>query len=167
MNTPDMHDPIELDRRRDRRERLLLRAKIVVGDGVYDCILLDQTAGGARIETLLPLTLPERFSLRFPDGRQLACERRWSSGRRMGVMLLRTGGKGGREEKAEAILQTFKDMHIEQFFGMLRSENFLQSTELGELAWQAESAVRRLGLALEDAAKGKDSPAEKPPGGAR
>ena len=39
-------------------------AKLVIGDGVYDCILLDQTAAGARLETLLPVALPERFSLR-------------------------------------------------------------------------------------------------------
>jgi len=155
---PD-NEPISLERRRVRRERLLLRAKLVIGDGVYDCILLDQTAAGARLETLLPVALPERFSLRFPDGRQLACERRWTSGRRLGVEIVRTAAAGdGPQGRAAALQQAFDAMGVNRFFDRLRSENYLQNTALGEAAWQAEAAIRKLGLLLQDMAQ------DKPPG---
>lgn len=152
-------DPIALERRRARRERLLLRAKMVIGDGVYDCILLDQTQAGARLETLLPMALPERFSLRFPDGRQLDCERRWTHGRRLGVQIVvPDAAKDGPQDQAAALLQRFTAMGAHKFFDQLRSENYLKSTVLGAAAWQAEAALRRLELTLQALAEGTEPP---------
>lgn len=159
---PD-NEPITLDRRRTRRERLLLRAKLVIGDGVYDCILLDQTSAGARLETLLPMALPEQFSLRFPDGRQLACQRRWTNGRRLGVEIVQKGAaKDSPQGRAAALQQAFDAMGVDRFFDQLRSDNYLQNTALGEAAWQAEAAIRRLGLLLHDITQDKPAGGKAP-----
>jgi len=156
MNQTDSNEPIALDRRSEPRERLLVRARIVVGDSVHDCILLDQTACGARLETLLPLPLPERFGLRFTDGRQVECERRWGIGRRMGVRILKSKAVPAApkvspavpKDGVEGLVQAYDAMGIDRFFDLLRSANYLQSASLGEAAWQAESTMRRLGIAL-------------------
>jgi hypothetical protein len=58
------------ERRKHPRRRVLRRGKIVYrgGHSVLDCVLLDLSAGGARIRTATWLGLPDRFELRMDEG---------------------------------------------------------------------------------------------------
>ena len=149
-------EPLTLDRRRATRERLLQRAQIVVEERVFDCVLLDLTPGGARVETMLPLNLPDRFSVRFADGRQALCERRWRVGQRMGLMFLRANAASRRPDRASAMLDVFGTLGHRALFDMLRDDNYLQSAAVGEAAWRADAALAALEAALRAVAEERE-----------
>ena len=58
------------DRRRFPRAHVLRRAKIVFrrGNSAIDCVVLDLSAGGARIRIGTWLGMPDRFELRIENG---------------------------------------------------------------------------------------------------
>jgi hypothetical protein len=64
------------DRRKFERKRVLRRGRIVFrkGYGVIDCVVLDLSAGGARLSTPGLLAMPERFELRLENGPSYAVE---------------------------------------------------------------------------------------------
>ena len=142
-------EPYLLDRRRMPREKTLQRVDILLGDSVHGCRLLDLNRGGARLELAIPLVLPDRFTLRLPDGRQVVCERRWRVGLRIGVAILAGAAVGGqRLERALSLQRMLEAMQSERFFGALRSENFFEDAAIGENTWAAEAALNKLGAAL-------------------
>ena len=155
MSSAQQQHPLVLDRRRARRERLLVRAQIVADGNFHDCILLDLTATGARIETMLPLALPDHFALRFSNGRQEVCERRWRVGQRMGLMFLRPDTAPDRSRQAMAMLGVLDTVGHVSLFEALRRENYLQSAGLGEAVWRAESAFRAMEERLRSLAAGE------------
>ena len=162
MSSEATIETLTLDRRRALRERMLQRAQIVVDDRLFDCVLLDLTTGGARVETILPLNLPVRFGLRFSDGRQFVCERRWRVGQRMGLMFLRHEQTAAGADRAAMLLGVLATLGHAQLFEMLRDENYLHSTALGEAVWQAEGALQAVETALRALAAGREEPEEAP-----
>lgn len=162
MSATALEAPLTLDRRRAPRERLLQRARILVDERPFDCILLDLTPTGARVETTQPLNLPDRFILCFGDGRQYVCERRWRSGQRMGLMFLRPNQHSDRRERAGAIRDMLGGIGRRAVFDMLRDDNYLDSQSLGDAAWLAEEALRTLDETLRAIAEGQDEGAAPP-----
>jgi hypothetical protein len=61
-------------------------AKIIVAPQVpaIDCTIVDYSPGGACLEVCGPITLPQRFELRWGATKK-KCRVVWKSGRRMGV----------------------------------------------------------------------------------
>jgi hypothetical protein len=58
------------ERRQSERKRMLKRGRIVFRNGFasIDCVVLDLSAGGAKVRTSGFLVLPERFELRIENG---------------------------------------------------------------------------------------------------
>ena len=58
------------DQRRFHRAHVLRRARIVFrrGYSAIDCVVLDLSAGGARLKVGAWLALPDRFELRMENG---------------------------------------------------------------------------------------------------
>ena len=156
MSFAAVDETLTLDRRHAARERMLQRAQIVVEDRVFDCVLLDLTPGGARVETMLPLNLPDRFAIRFADGRQALCERRWRVGQRMGLMFLRASARSRLPDRATALLGMFETLGHRALFDMLRDENYLQSAAVGEAVWRADAALAALEAALRAVAEERE-----------
>lgn len=133
------------ERRRAARRRMLQRADIIIGDGLQQCLLLDVTDRGARLESQIPLVLPAEFSVRLPDGRQVGCIRRWSVGQRFGVEFVLGEDMVTR---ATALLELVNSLHAAGFFTALRNENHFGSSEIGQNARVAEIGLRAISAAL-------------------
>ena len=75
-------------RRKERRGSAIKSAKIVYGGpwaGIIDCLIMDLSSKGARLETILVIDVPEFFVLKFSDGTERRVHKRWSSGHQIGV----------------------------------------------------------------------------------
>jgi hypothetical protein len=86
------------NRRRDPRHRKLSAVKIHVGFGsnyelvsVYDCLVLDQSDSGLRIEFDGAYQFPERFVVEFPAGRRVWGRVAWCSGLEAGIEIIPLG----------------------------------------------------------------------------
>jgi ferric-dicitrate binding protein FerR (iron transport regulator) len=87
------HQPAE-DSRREARPLTLRTAKLIFGGlhaTVVDCLVRDQTAAGARVETDIMTMVPEILSLQLADGRTLKVRRCWARGNAIGLEFLPDG----------------------------------------------------------------------------
>jgi hypothetical protein len=68
MNT--ILDRPDKDNRTEARARLLKRGKIVINGGysVIDCVVLDVSSRGARLQVAPFIALPDRFEIRLAGG---------------------------------------------------------------------------------------------------
>jgi hypothetical protein len=136
---------IHPERRAARRDRVSRGATLLLPDGEQDCVLLDVSEIGARLETVEDFTLPQRVVLRFTDGRQAICEPRWTVGRRSGVRFVQADGSAtARRRRAARILDRLDGMEAPGLFDMLHRAAFLDSARVGEAAAMAEAAIQHL-----------------------
>jgi len=157
--TEETDEPIQLDRRRTMRDRILQRAAILAPNGTHPCLVLDLSPLGARLEMMGPMPAGDRFTLRFSDGRSFGCELRWAVGVRLGVEILEAAVPvGDRRERAAVLVQRLEGSGLQDLFRRLRDEHFLNSRSVGAAAWAAETAIK----ALEDAIR--EECGEEPPG---
>jgi hypothetical protein len=70
---------------------LVIKSAIVVFDSDYcsmNCLVLDLSETGARLQPADILVCPDQFTLKFPNGPVHFCEVRWRKGNMLGVRLL-------------------------------------------------------------------------------
>ena len=77
------------DRRHQRRDRVLRRARIVFNRGYtsFDCVVVDLSPMGARLRTGPMLGMPDRFELRIEHGRNYIAQVRYRIADLTGVSL--------------------------------------------------------------------------------
>src|SRR5215207_9258815 len=75
----------EFDRRRFERVDLRCRARIVIGTRHYAGWIDDISCGGARLQTLTPISRVGSVLLRLPDMRPLRCSLHWNDSHNAGV----------------------------------------------------------------------------------
>lgn len=78
-------------RRKHRRVRCRRLAAVILNEKVSECVLLDISAGGARIGIdNLPAVMPPRFTLLLTRNGAVrrACKVAWRSGSTLGVQFL-------------------------------------------------------------------------------
>jgi hypothetical protein len=76
------------DQRREKRPPTIKSGKLLYGGAhqtVIDCLVLDISDGGARVETIIAADVPEVCSLRASDGAERRAHRRWASGQQIGL----------------------------------------------------------------------------------
>jgi len=74
--------------RQDERANVLKRAKIVFGDAVLDCTVLDLSSSGARLLLGTPASLSGDFALHMPGGIIHAARLSWLRGREIGLEFI-------------------------------------------------------------------------------
>jgi hypothetical protein len=149
------------ERRRSSRQSVLKRANIVAGEQVYDCVVLDSSAMGARVSTGSFVPLPEQVELRFPSGASLQAAIRWSRGAELGLEFA-SEGASLRDQAAElawSAYEQLRDGRLDRAMRVLRAENFFDDPALRAAAVEAEEAYARLEAALRQRAQG---PARNP-----
>ena len=76
------------DRRNAKRLRALKSAKLiygVFGSTIIDCLLIEMSDTGARVETAVMTQVPEVLSLRLSDNTERQVRQRWASGNEIGL----------------------------------------------------------------------------------
>lgn len=76
------------DRRRERRDRVLFRGRIIIDDGfsTIDCVIRDLSSRGARVTVQDQAVIPRTLSLAVLDtGRTFEAIRRWQRGQTVGL----------------------------------------------------------------------------------
>ena len=78
------------DKRRFQRAHVLRRARIVFrrGYSAVDCVVLDLSAGGARLKVGEWLALPDRFELRIENGPARDAEVRYRAREMTGIRFV-------------------------------------------------------------------------------
>ena len=88
-------DLLPVDRRREKRSQTLKSGKMLCGGvspTVIDCLIMEMSDGGARIETNAQIDVPEIFVLRTNDNIERRARRRWSIGDQIGIEFLSETG---------------------------------------------------------------------------
>jgi len=93
MSTQDANSPPSRPNRRNAsRSRALKSAKLIYGAGfnatVIDCLLIEMSEGGARVETAIMMQVPETLSLRLGDNTERQVRRRWALGNEIGLEFI-------------------------------------------------------------------------------
>jgi hypothetical protein len=73
-------DDEEWQPRRPGRRRSFSPARVVVGDKVLDCVLVDASPDGAQVCLVARAALPDRVTLLLPCGKSQPMRRRWQQG---------------------------------------------------------------------------------------
>jgi hypothetical protein len=144
------------ERRRSTRQTVLKRATLIAGEQVYDCVVLDSSATGARVSTGAVVPLPDRVELRFPSGASLQAAIRWSRGAEIGLEFMAEGAslRDQAAELAWSAYEQLRDGRLDKAMRVLRAENFFDDPALRVAALEAEEAYARLEAALRQRAQG-------------
>lgn len=86
-------DSAASNRRGGARLRSLKGAKIIINrQSSLDCTVRNLSDTGAKIVVPSPVMIPDRFELRFEDGRELPCIVRWRTLSEFGVEFVQPRG---------------------------------------------------------------------------
>lgn len=129
------------------RQPVLKTAKIHVAHSIYDCLVLDLSATGARISTGVPVSFPPEVKLELRTGAIWVARLRWNRGTEAGFELLRFGGLNDETSKRAAeMLATIRNSGDALVLSRLAAEEYFGSPELrsaAETFAQAHDAVEQ------------------------
>lgn len=143
------------ERRRSSRQAVLKRANLIAGEQVYDCVVLDSSALGARVSTGSFVPLPDAVELRFPSGASLRAKICWSRGAEIGLEFVAEGASL-REQAAELAWSAYehlRDGRLDRALRILQIERFFDDPVLRAVALEAEEAYGRLEAVLRQRAQ--------------
>lgn len=145
------------ERRRAKRQGMLKRAQIAAGQTLFDCCILDSSEHGVRIETPMPMRLPDNVVLRLQGELAIAARRCWSRGTEAGLEFAveDRGALSDAATRAWAIHAVLADGHVDVALRKLRDTRFFDDEALREAAEAAEVARMRLAGALRAFALGR------------
>lgn len=151
----DMTQSILAERRNVSRIPVIKSAKLIVGDGVsqgiYNCLVLDESAGGALIDLGAVFTLPEEVIIHTMSGTKRRAKRRWAVGTKMGLEYI--GQQLVSEEALQQMAEIAKLMSAQDLptgIAAMRARQFFNRADLREAAEDAEAAYYKLEAMLKD-----------------
>jgi hypothetical protein len=138
------------EQRRGRRKGVLKRAQIVVDGVVFNCVVENLSATGAKLRLGVPTPLPEAFAVRFPDGTSHAARRSWSRGTTVGVAF--EAGSPAAEAEQRHLVEAVREASLAAdpaaMLGLLRAAWFFGDETLRRAAADLELAQVRFTAAL-------------------
>jgi hypothetical protein len=138
-----------VERRAFSRMPVIKSAKIIcgagVGQSVFNCLVLDETATGVLIDlgTLVPL--PDEVTLQMGSGATYLARRRWGVGTKAGLEFI--GGQiisGEMAQRMNEIAGMLIAQGVVAAVSMLRGARFFDHDELRRAAEEAQAAYHRL-----------------------
>jgi hypothetical protein len=140
-------EPEVVERRQVSRRPVIRSAKLICGpgEGVFDCLVLDQSAAGVLIDMGTMLELPTELTIHFNSGGAFLARKAWAAGTKAGLNLL--GSQVLSEETALRMKQAADLLTMQGLLPVvttLRSARFLDHGELRRVAEDAEAAFMRL-----------------------
>jgi hypothetical protein len=157
-----MAEDSRLDNRTNRRSRVLKGGKIIFGvydESVIDCLILDESPSGARVQTELLLTLPDVVKLRFQSGATYSAVCSWTRGKEIGFKFIGADAlsKDGAKQ-AQVTRQILHDRGMKDALAHLASVRYFDDHEFRRLAEDAVATQARFVSALEALAAGRRVP---------
>ena len=149
----------EQGKRGAQRNRVLKSAQIIFGSSALNCVVLDISVSGARVNLTAPATIPEVVALRLRDGSTYPACRRWARGAEIGLEFTgraAASGDSGHARRAWAALEAVRAADPTGWLQVLRSERFFGDETLQRAAEAAEAAHMRLEAALRPHASGEE-----------
>jgi hypothetical protein len=142
------------ERRRLRRAGVLKRAQVAAGNALHECLILDSSEAGVRIETNLPMALPDRVVLRLGDGQAITAKPVWICGRSVGLAFAEEERDLGPDTAARllAIGEVLNEGQFDVAIRQIRAARFFEDPALRTATEEAEAARLRLSAALHQAA---------------
>jgi hypothetical protein len=135
-----------LERRKAPRRPVIRSAKLICGqaEGVFDCLVLDQSPAGVLIDMGAMIKLPDELTIQFSSGAAYLARLAWSAGTKAGLHLvgaqLLSEQNAQRMSNAADLLET---QGVPTVVSTLRAARFLDHLELRRLAEEAEAAYFR------------------------
>lgn len=147
--------------RRTARHKVLKAAQITYGSAALNCIVLDLSVRGARVNLAAPAEVPENVTLRLRDGTHYPARRRWARGTEIGLEFAGRGRAAGADEtlgdRARAALQAVRAADPNNWLPLLQRDRYFGDEAVREAAVTAEIALLRLEAALrQHAAAGEE-----------
>ncbi|MGE4483067.1 PilZ domain-containing protein [Acidocella sp.] len=137
------------DRRNTARTPVIKSAKLIVGEGysrgIYNCLVLDESAGGVLIDLGTLFNLPDEVVFHMVGGAMRRAKRRWTAGSKVGLEFV-----GEHLVSAETthdmaeIARLIRAQGLLAGVSALRARHFFKQNQLQEMAEAAEAAYIRL-----------------------
>lgn len=136
----------ETDGRREAaRAGVLKSAKIVTGQSVLNCVVLDVSERGARVRLEAMTMLPERVMLCFRGGAAFNATRRWARAQEVGLEFAGSAALTARTAAdASAMAQKLQASGLEPALAALREIRHFDDPQLAAEAQRALEAYRTL-----------------------
>ena len=155
FKTSEVSESIMTERRNLSRIPVIKSAKLMVGDGysqgVYDCLVLDESLGGALIDLGAVFVLPEEVILHLMGGAMRRARRCWAVGAKVGLAYIGEPliSDEAIQEMAE-IANLIRAQGLPTGIAAMRAQKFFNHNDLREAAEEAEAAYYKLETILKD-----------------
>ena len=137
------------ERRHSARLPVIKSGKIIIGNsmsqGVYNCLVLDESASGVLVDLGMLLDLPDEMRLQVGNGGTYVARKRWAVGTKAGLEFL--GESMVSEDvwvQMTKIAVQLKHQGVCAAAGALRGVQFFENAALRDAAEEAEAAYLRL-----------------------
>lgn len=145
-----------LDEKRDgKRQSVLKKAKLIWGNSVVDCLVLEQSDAGVRVSMFIPMHVPEQVVIHLGGGAVRPATQRWTHGTEIGFEfggIAKLDAVGANE--ARAILVDLCEVGLNDIIARLAAVRYFDDAELSSTALTAQAALQRLEAALRRRAEG-------------
>lgn len=145
----EMTQSILADRRNASRIPVIKSAKLVVGEGfsqgIYNCLVLDESLGGALIDLGAVFSLPEEVIVHSMGGATRRARRCWAVGTKMGLEYI--GEQLVSDEAVQQMAEIAKLIGVQGLpagIAAMRARQFFNHGDLREAAEDAEAAYYKL-----------------------
>jgi hypothetical protein len=137
------------ERRNAARVPVIKSAKIVTGgdvnQGIYNCLVLDESASGVLVDLGAMFPLPEEMALHMTGGASYKARRCWAVGTKVGLAFM--GPQILSAETVSAMAQLGRMMQtqgVPATLAILRAQRFFDCEDLRRAAESAETAYHHL-----------------------
>lgn len=139
------------ERRKQLRVKVLKGAKIIgdTGRTIFDCLVLDESSGGALVEMGALVPLPSEVTIQFSSGAKYRAEPRWTAGTKYGLRFV--GPQIVSQEtsnRLKSVGEILSNQGLPAAMETLRLLRFFDNSELRRIAEDAEAAHTRLDSVL-------------------
>ncbi len=141
----------DAERRRAWRQRVVKRARLLLEGAEVDCVALDVSDQGVRVQLGSHAYVPEVVAITLFDGSTHLARRRWMRGSEIGFEFTVPASRDSQEPTARGAWMALKAVKAASPGGwlpLLKGQGFLSDPALREAAEAAEAAHRRLEAAL-------------------